>query len=248
MDFSSQSYQCASCGAPLDLKSGLSVYAVCAYCGAAQIKKGTSLEKLGEVPELLDDMSIIQLGTRGVLSRGPKVGKRFQVVGRIRLKWERATWDEWYVLFEDMSAGWLAESSGFYYVTTEDEMPVDLRNSELSIFELGASIRVGSDQYYLKDKKDAECIYSEGELPFSGAVGEHIESYDFTGSDLRFVTISRTKDIDKKQLSESGWGDKKPDLGPYQLFKGYIFTFPELEFEFMREVAGWEHGALRRRV
>jgi len=229
LNFSTQSYQCASCAAPLEMKTGLSVYAVCSYCGAAQIKSGASLETLGQVPQLNGDLSPVQIGTRGTPSVGLKQGQRFEVIGRIRLKWERATWDEWYILFEDQTSGWLAEAQGFYYLSFEEELPEPLKAGDFDPANIGVGgyITLRSESYSLKDKKDAHCVYSEGELPFTGAVSEHVESFDFTGQNMRFVTISRTR------TEANPWGT-------YQLFRGLICTFPELNFEFLRNIPGWE--------
>jgi hypothetical protein len=36
------------------------------------------------------------------------------VVGRIQLRYDAGFWNEWYILFDDGSAGWLSDASGQY--------------------------------------------------------------------------------------------------------------------------------------
>lgn len=214
MSFNSSSAQlsCSSCGAPLGFESKASVYIVCKYCNTSQLRKDASLETIGKISALKEDYSVIQIGTQGVFD-----SKRFGVFGRIRLKWQRGTWDEWFIVFEDNSVGWLAEAQGFYYLSK----PIDLDISHLAFpLSMGTILTVDQFRYRLKDIKNAECIYSEGELPFNGAVGEHYESYDLFTPDGKFVGISKV---------EEG----------AQVFKGEAYSFVELELSNLRALEGW---------
>lgn len=209
-------FTCSSCGAPLGVASKTSIYIVCPYCNTCQLRKGVSLESVGKVGTLKEDFSVIQIGTQGTYDL-----KKFAVCGRIRLQWERGTWDEWYIVFEDSSTGWLAEAQGFYYVSkpyvydfSEVEFPLSIRRS----------LEIDGLRYKVKDRKYATCVYSEGELPFNGAEGEQYESYDLFTPDGRFLGISRVE-------------------GDTLAFRGGAYTFEELALYNLRILEGWgTHG------
>jgi hypothetical protein len=46
--------------------------------------------------ELMDDPSLIQIGTEGRFR-----GLHFAVIGRIQLKYDAGLWNEWHILFDD---------------------------------------------------------------------------------------------------------------------------------------------------
>ena len=57
---------------------------------------------------------------KGVLAADESAGtvkKRFDVIGRIQMRFEDGFWNEWYLWFEDGSDGWLSDASGQYAVT-----------------------------------------------------------------------------------------------------------------------------------
>lgn len=211
-EFSITSHQCSSCGASLGLASDASIYIVCKYCNTAQLKKGASFETLGKVAELKEDFSVIQIGTQGMFNNS-----RFGVFGRIKLKWERGTWDEWYIVFEDSTIGWLAEAQGFYYISK----PIEFNFSELNFpLPLDSAVYESNIAYKVKDIKKAVCIFSEGELPFNGAEGEVYESYDLFSSEGKFLSLSI---VDEENLA----------------FKGEAYSFKELSLSNLRALEGW---------
>ena len=208
----SVSLQCASCGAILDFKSGASVFAVCKYCNTAQIKTGVALESLGSMAQLKQDYSVLQIGAQGSVQ-----GKQFGVFGRIRLSWERGVWDEWYLVMEDESTAWLAEAQGFYYFSKQIEIDRNLFEFPL---HLGQRYVLEDFEYRVKDCKSATCTYSEGELPFSGALGEKYLSYDLFTKSGSFLSISQVED-------------------EVLVYKGEVYSFEELTLSNLRALDGW---------
>jgi hypothetical protein len=154
-----QTVSCPSCGAPVEFKSHASVMAVCDFCRAVVVKDGESVADLGKMSQVLEDYSRIQLGTSGVFA-----GRSFTVVGRIQLRYSAGMWNEWFLLFDDGSTGWLGDSSGMYVITTEREL-----GSAWPAFEQiepGRDYEFGMGRFTAAEKRIAQCIGGQGELPF----------------------------------------------------------------------------------
>jgi hypothetical protein len=73
-----------------------------------------AVRDVGKMAEVLEDYSPIRITTSGMYA-----GKAFGVVGRIQLRYAAGFWNEWYILFDDGSAGWLSDASGQYAVTVD---------------------------------------------------------------------------------------------------------------------------------
>ena len=87
---------CPSCGAPVVFKSAASVYAICEFCHSTLLRDGESLKNLGRMADLMDDPSLIRIGTERKYQ-----GVHFGVIGRIQLSYDAGLWNEWYILFDD---------------------------------------------------------------------------------------------------------------------------------------------------
>lgn len=179
-----QTVSCPSCGAPVDFRSHASVMAVCGFCRAAVIKDADAVKDLGKISAVLEDFSPIQIGTAGIHgTRG------FTVVGRIQLRYAQGLWNEWYVLFDDGSGGWLGDSSGLYTMTTVRAVAPPLPD----FHELvpGQSYQIGAERYTAAEKREAECIGGEGELPFRVGDGWSIRVADLRSGE-QFITLDYT--------------------------------------------------------
>ena len=77
-------------------KSTASVYAVCEFCRSTLLRDGEDLKNLGRMADLMDDPSLIQIGTEGKFR-----GIHFGVIGRIQLKYAAGLSNEWHILFDD---------------------------------------------------------------------------------------------------------------------------------------------------
>jgi hypothetical protein len=176
-----QTVSCPSCGAPVQFRSFASVMAVCEFCHASVIKDGDAVKDLGKMSSVLEDFSPIQIGTAGELG-----GRAFTVVGRIQLRYSAGMWNEWYLLYDDASTGWLGDSSGLFTVTTERAV-----EGELPAFDAihpGTRYRIGADGYTASEKRVADCTGGQGELPFKVGAGYQARVADFR-DDVRFLTL-----------------------------------------------------------
>ncbi|MDQ5914845.1 MAG: hypothetical protein QG584_729 [Pseudomonadota bacterium] len=199
---------CPSCGAPVEFKSTASLYAVCEYCRSTLLRHGEDLENIGRMADLLEDSSLIQIGTEGKFR-----GVHFGVIGRIQLKHESGIWNEWHILFDDGRAGWLSEASGEYVVSAqvavkEEIPPFESLQPEMAVTLAGRSFTV-------TDLETARCVSGQGELPFRVEAGYDVNAADLRGDD-RFVTID---------YSET----------PPIVFVGYPAPYKDLNFANLRE-------------
>lgn len=61
----SYSAACPNCGAPVEFKSAASRLAVCGFCRSSLSRDGETLARIGQMAELFDDHSPLQLGVQG---------------------------------------------------------------------------------------------------------------------------------------------------------------------------------------
>lgn len=86
---------CPNCGAAVDFRSAASPMAVCSYCHSTLLREGEALRRIGQSADLFDDHSPLQLGAAGRYQ-----GAAFTLVGRLQVRYEGGTWNEWHALFD----------------------------------------------------------------------------------------------------------------------------------------------------
>ncbi|MEI7446735.1 MAG: DUF4178 domain-containing protein [Burkholderiales bacterium] len=153
------SAECPACGAKVSLRASTSTSAVCGFCKSTLVRKAEVLERIGVQGELLEDATRVQVGTGGRFD-----GAGFSVVGRIQLHYDDGAWNEWYVLFDDGSTGWLSEASGQYAVTFDRGK--EARAPAWEALAPGSPVMVGGERWTVTDRRTARCAAAEGELPF----------------------------------------------------------------------------------
>jgi len=84
---------CPNCGAPVEFAWASSVQAVCVYCKSILVRTDVDVKKVGEVGDLPNDASPIQIGTEGIYKN---LG--FVVAGRILYEYENGGWNEWHIV------------------------------------------------------------------------------------------------------------------------------------------------------
>lgn len=176
-----QIVSCPSCGAEVQFRSHASVVAVCEYCRATVMKDADAVRDLGKMSSVLEDFTRIQLGTAGVLG-----DRNFTVVGRIQLRYSAGMWNEWFLLFDDTSTGWLGDSSGLYTLTTEARLDGALPDFEE--IEPGKPYTLAGQRYTASEKRSAQCVGGQGELPFKVGEGWQARVADFRAG-AAFVTL-----------------------------------------------------------
>lgn len=172
---------CPACGAPVEFRCSVSILAVCGYCRSTLVRHGTDLENLGKMAELLDDQSLIRLGTEGSYR-----AVHFAVVGRIQLRYGAGLWNEWHLLFDNQRSGWLGEANGQYFVTflsaAKDAIPA------YADLYVGRQLKLQGRDYTVTNLDSSRCVSGEGELPFVVGEGYDAQVADLR-SDARFATL-----------------------------------------------------------
>ena len=102
---SSPAANCPNCGAPVKFLWSSAVQTTCEFCHSILVRTDVDLKKVGEVADLPPDASPIQIGTEGAYQN-----KSFVVVGRIIYEYELGGWNEWHIVYNDGSSGWLADA------------------------------------------------------------------------------------------------------------------------------------------
>ncbi|NSL56055.1 DUF4178 domain-containing protein [Uliginosibacterium aquaticum] len=155
--------------------------AVCAYCRSTLLREADAVRSIGRMSDIVEDHTRLQ-----ITSCGQYQGTNFSVVGRIQLRYDDGFWNEWYLLFDDGSAGWLADGSGQYVITRPGGTP-----GKAPAFETirpNATIPFKDERYTATDVRTAQCTGGEGELPFQVGAGWQARVADFRNGD-KFLTL-----------------------------------------------------------
>ena len=181
---------CPTCGAPIAFGMANSLVTICDSCHTIAGRGDGSLENYGQVADLAQTDSPLQVGLSGEVKGVP-----FVVTGRAQYKHSAGgVWDEWYVAFRDGKRwGWLAEAQGKYYLTFPKELPSDFAfdfagtplETEVAIPDNGTMkvVEIG----------EATAISAEGEIPYEFRVGETAVYADLQGSNGRFATLDNSE-------------------------------------------------------
>ncbi|MFJ3316456.1 DUF4178 domain-containing protein [Herbaspirillum huttiense] len=205
-----QTASCPNCGAPTEFKSLASVMAVCSYCRTTVYKDGSAAHTLGQVSEVLDDYSPIQIGTSGFIE-----GQAFTVVGRIQLQYDGGLWNEWALQVGDgQQEWWLSDASGLYTVTRRTAATQTWpRFDELKPL---TRVEIGGIPHVVGDVRTARCTGGQGELPLGLRDGWQARVADLHVAD-RFVTLD--------------FSDEEVPV----LYQGKSVTLESLKCEFLRD-------------
>jgi hypothetical protein len=211
----SAKFSCPSCGAEVIFQSRLSIFGVCSFCRSMLVRRDVDIESIGMMAELPEDISPFQIGTSGKYE-----GKRFRLVGRLRMAWQDGGWNEWHALFEDGRTGWLAEAQGFLMMSFETES--GLKSLSTAMLTPGSRVPInGHSVYQVDDVKNVICSGSEGELPFLAPHGRRSVSVDISGPDQAFGTLDHAE------------GE------PVRVYLGRYVEFDDFQFTGLRKLDGW---------
>ena len=172
---------CPSCGAEVAFRSATSAMAVCEYCRSTLLREGEAVRDAGKMAVVLEDYSPIRITTSGIYA-----GQAFGVVGRIQLRYEEGFWNEWYILFDDGSAGWLSDASGQYAVTLDTGLADDA--PPFGQIVPGGQYAWDGVSFTASDLRTARCTAGEGELPFQVGPGWEAKVADYRQG-VRFLTL-----------------------------------------------------------
>ena len=206
---SQKTASCPNCGAPIQFRWSSAVQTTCPFCRSILVRRDVALEKVGEVADLPPDVSPLRIGAAGIYRN-----KAFELVGRILYQYEQGGWNEWHILFQDGSSGWLSDAQDEYAVSflSHIEAPRDVR--------LGQSFAFGGVPFAVVTLTTAHYQGVEGELPFEYWDRADVLFADLRSHDARFATID---------YSET----------PPLLFIGESVVFDELKLKNLRRFEGW---------
>ena len=178
-----QQVLCPQCGAPVKFTSAASVMAVCGACRSTLLKDAESVKRIGEAADVLEDYSPLCLGATGTHD-----GKRFDVIGRIQMRFDEGFWNEWYVWFDDGSDGWLSDASGQYAVTRRRKVKSVQEMPAFDSIAPGDELKLDGQRFVAADVRTSQAGGTQGELPFVPGDGWQAKVADYRSLDA-FLTL-----------------------------------------------------------
>ena len=204
---------CPNCGAAIQFRWSSAVQTTCDFCHSILVRRDVDLAKVGEVADLPPDISPIQIATEGIYRNKP-----FVVVGRILYDYEEGGWNEWHIVFNDGSSGWLSDAQDDYAVSFLTTPPEPLPPP--------ANVERGQKAYWSGVRYEVTCLTRahyrgvEGEIPFEYWDKKEVLFVDLRSSDGRFATID--------------YSEATP-----LLFLGEAVEFDNLRLKNLRQFEGW---------
>ena len=191
---------CPNCGASVEFKSAASQLAVCEFCRSTLRRNGDELQRIGQMAELFDDHSPLQLGVQGTLAADssasalatgtpgePALTGNFALIGRLQYRYSEGVWSEWHLLLDDGNRAWLSEDNGSYALTREIGERNDLPDAES--FKVGQGLQIAEQPYQVASIVQAQLISAAGELPFAAALNQPFWLVDARSVNGRIVTL-----------------------------------------------------------
>ncbi len=202
---------CPNCGAPVKFLWSSAVQTTCEFCHSILVRTDVDLKKVGEVADLPPDASPIQIGSEGAYQN-----KSFVVVGRIIYEYEQGGWNEWHIVYNDGSSGWLADAQLEYDLSWLSTPPQALPPNA----DKGQKFEWQAKNYEVTSVTKAHYKGVQGELPF-----QYWDKTDLLFADLR----TTSGDFATIDYSEN----------PPLLFLGRAVEFDDLHLKNLREFEGW---------
>lgn len=203
---------CPNCGAPISFRWSSAVQTTCEFCRSILVRHDVNLEKVGEVADLPPDPSPIQLGTEGVWNKKP-----FVVVGRIIYEYEQGRWNEWHLVCNDGTSGWLSDAQLEYAVSFLSPRP---SLPPQNIAAVGKDFHWDNLTYIVTSDTKAHYVGVQGELPFEYWDKSDVHFVDLRTTDGRFATLDYSEE-------------------PPLLFLGYAVEFDDLKLTNIKQFEGW---------
>jgi hypothetical protein len=204
---------CPNCGAPVQFRWSSAVQTTCEFCHSILVRTDVDLRKVGEVADLPPDSSPLQIG-----SEGQYQNKSFVAVGRIIYEYQQGGWNEWHIVYNDGSSGWLSDAQLEYDLSWIKAPPAALPARET--LQRGQPLSIDGKRFEVTSVTNAHYKGVQGELPF-----EYWDKSDCVFADLRtttgeFATIDYTEN-------------------PPLLFTGRAVEFDDLHLKNLRLFEGW---------
>jgi ribosomal protein L37AE/L43A len=154
-------HTCPVCQTTVTFRSRLTNMICCPHCKARLERKDDGfLELRNDVPAVQDQLSPLQVGTRGEWNR-----KKFELIGRTRSVYEEDYTNNWTMLMEDGTIMHLVESYGQFAVYENTDTGREFAFSGIVHLDYGSGtvqLNTGT-QYILERKNEGLSIEAEGE-------------------------------------------------------------------------------------
>ena len=204
---------CPNCGAPIVFRWSSAVQTTCEFCHSILVRTDVDLEKVGEVADLPPDASPIQVGSEGIYQN-----KSFVVIGRIMYAYEQGGWNEWHLIYNDGTSGWLSDAQLEYDLSWLTQPPEHLPAKDG--VHRGKKFNWNGKTYEVTSVTTDHYKGVQGELPF-----QYWDKSDAVFADLR------TTDGDFATIDYSD--------SPPKLYLGRPAEFEELHLKNLRLFEGW---------
>ncbi|HXB20609.1 MAG TPA: DUF4178 domain-containing protein [Candidatus Solibacter sp.] len=203
---------CPNCGAPIAFRWSSSVQTVCTFCKSILVRTDVDIKKVGQVADLPPDASPIQINTEGTYGN-----RSFVVVGRIIYQYDQGGWNEWHIVFNDGSDGWLSDAQDEYMIS----FAKDIQNlPSQKDARLGMNYQWNGIPFTVTSRTLAHYAGVEGELPF-----QYWDKHEVVFVDLR----SHASDF-----ATLDYSDEKPVL-----YLGKAVDFDDLRLMNTRKFESW---------
>lgn len=186
---------------------------VCEYCKSILVRSDVDLQKVGQVADLPPDSSPIQMMTEGQYGT-----HSFVVAGRIIYEYEQGSWNEWHLVMNDGTSGWLSDAQDQYVVTFHANVTTRLPAEKEA--KLGMVYQWNGVSYMVTARTLAHYRGVEGELPF--------QYWDKT--DVVFIDLKS----DHGDFATLDYSDGDPIL-----YTGKAVEFDDLRASNIRKFEGW---------
>lgn len=207
---SQPSGNCPNCGAKIVFRWSSSVQTVCEYCKSILVRTDVDLQKVGQVADLPPESSPIQIGTEGSYNH-----KAFTAIGRIIYEYELGNWNEWHLMLNDGSSGWLSDAQDEYAVSFSApgrKLPAKCNVGDRFVWD--------NVSYEVTTINNAHYRGVQGELPFQYWDKNDVVFVDLRSTSGKFATID--------------YSDEQPAL-----YLGEIVEFDSLALKNLRTFEGW---------
>jgi hypothetical protein len=201
---------CPNCGAKIIFRWSASVQTVCEYCESILVRTDIDLQKVGKVADLPPTSSPIQIGTEGTYGL-----HSFIAIGRIIYEYDQGNWNEWHLMMNNSTSGWLSDAQDDYAVTFAapgHKLPDQCR--------IGQRYTWDKQTYTVSTITKAHYRGVEGELPFQYWDKSEVVFIDLMSYTGKVATID--------------YSDDDP-----MLYLGEGVEFENLKLKNLRSFEGW---------
>ena len=203
---------CPNCGAPVVFRWSSSVQTVCPYCKSVLVRTDVDLKKVGQVADLPPDASPLQITSAGKYGNGA-----FVITGRIIYEYDQGNWNEWHIVFNDGSDGWISDAQDEYAISFRKEISNLPAQGDAG---LGRTFNWNKIEFEVTSRTLAHYAGVEGELPFEYWDKTQVVFIDLRSHSGDFATLD--------------YSDEQPAL-----YLGKAVDFEDLHLTNIRKFEGW---------